>query len=329
MTVALWIAVAVVALLVLIIAGFVAFAAWTARQVERRLPPHGYFIDVDGERLHYLDEGSGPPLVLIHGLAGQVRVFEHSLLDQLKKDHRVVVVDRPGSGYSTRSRRSSAAISAQAQTISRFIEAVGLKKPVVVGHSLGGAIALALALNHPEQVSGLALLAPLTHPQDEVPPLFQGLVIPSPWLRHCLAWTAAVPVSLRNRKFVLDVAFGPDPVVPDYGTRGGGLLNLRPKSFVSASRDLMATADYKCLTDMQGRYQNLTLPVGVLFGTEDRVLSATKHGTAMAAKVSGLDLELIEGAGHMIPITFADRSAKFITRIVQRVMASSTPASAA
>jgi pimeloyl-ACP methyl ester carboxylesterase len=274
MTVTAWIVGVAAVLLVLVTIGMALFTAWTARGVEKRLPPPGRFIDVDGATLHYLDEGSGPPLLLIHGLAGQVRVFTHSLLDRLKTEHRVIILDRPGSGYSTRPAQASAAIRAQARTIARFIEEIGVEQPLVVGHSLGGAIALALALNHPEQVAGLALLAPLTHPREEMPPLLRGLAIGSPLLRWFVAWTSVVPLSIANRKRVLDVAFGPDPVAPDYGTRGGGLLNLRPNSFINASRDLMAANDD--LLDMHRRYHELKMPVGVLFGTADRLLDAAK-----------------------------------------------------
>lgn len=158
MTVAWIAAVAIIVLLFLLLAGLALFSAWTARQVEKHLPPHGDFIEVDGARIHYLDEGSGPPLLLIHGLAGQTRVFTHSLLDKLKSQYRVVILDRPGCGYSTRPRGTSAAISAQAGIIARFVDKLGLERPLVVGHSLGGAIALSLALDHPDRVrrSGFA-----------------------------------------------------------------------------------------------------------------------------------------------------------------------------
>ena len=112
-----WIVGVALLLLALVIGGLVAFSARTARQVEKAVPPLGRFIDVDGARIHYLDQGSGPPLLLIHGLAGQMRHFTHSLLDRLKSDYRVVILDRPGSGYSTRPPQASAAIDAQARTI--------------------------------------------------------------------------------------------------------------------------------------------------------------------------------------------------------------------
>ena len=222
MIAAAWIIGAVLLLLGLTAAGLALFSARTARQVEQAVPPLGRFIEVDGARIHYLDEGSGPPLLLIHGLAGQMRHFTYSLLDRLKGDYRVVILDRPGSGYSTRPPQASAAISAQARVIASFAKALGLERPLVVGHSLGGAIALSLALDHPEQVGGLALIAPATHPQEHVSPVFRALVIRSALLRWLVAWTLATPLSIRNGALALKIVFGPEPVPADFATRGGG-----------------------------------------------------------------------------------------------------------
>jgi pimeloyl-ACP methyl ester carboxylesterase len=312
-----WIVGIAVALVGVILAGLVMFTAWTARRVEKALPPRGRFIDVDGARIHYLDKGSGPTLLLVHGLAGQMHNFTHSLLGKLMRDFRVVILDRPGSGYSTRPTEDWATISAQARVISRFCEVLGLERPLIVGHSLGGAIALALALNHPERVAGLALLAPVTHQPEHVPPPFDGMEIASPLLRRLIAWTLATPLSMVNRDRALTTLFGPQPVVEDFATRGGALLNLRPKSFIGASGDVMAARSE--LAEMPARYQDLTIPVGILYGTDDRILDPALHGKGLAAKVTGADLEFIEGGGHMILITSADQAAAFIARMAQRV----------
>jgi len=182
-----WIAGIAIALMLLVLLGLFLFTAWTAHQVETNLPPRGKFIDIDGVRLHYIDKGSGPTLLLIHGLAGQVLNFTHSLLSRLTHDFRVVILDRPGSGYSPRPDATLAPLAGQARIISRFCQALGLERPVIVGHSLGGAIALALALDHPEQVGALALIAPVTHQPESVPPPFDGLAIGSPLLRRLIA----------------------------------------------------------------------------------------------------------------------------------------------
>jgi pimeloyl-ACP methyl ester carboxylesterase len=314
-----WIAGIVVALVAVVLAGLFLFTAWTARQVEKRLPPRGTFIDLDGARIHYLDEGSGPPLLLIHGLAGQMHNFTHSMLGKLKGDFRVVILDRPGNGYSARPSDASAAIGAQARVVARFCQALGLERPLVVAHSLGGAIALALALNHPEQVAGLALLAPVTHQPERVPPPFDGLAIASPRLRRLIAWTLATPLSIVNRQRALATLFGPQPVAGDFAVKGGGLLNLRPCSFIGASTDLMAA--HSDLGEMPGRYKELTMPIGILYGTDDRILDPVLHGKGLAAKAAGADLELIDGGGHMILITAADQAAAFIARMARRAAA--------
>jgi pimeloyl-ACP methyl ester carboxylesterase len=318
-----WIVLVVLALFGALVAGLMLYSAWTARRVEKALPPLGGFIDIDGCRIHYLGQGSGPTLLLIHGLGGNMRNFTHSLVERLKNKYRVILVDRPGSGYSTRPRRASATIRAQAGTMARFIDALRLERPLVVGHSLGGAIALSLALNYPEKVGGLALLAPATHPQPQVPAAFRGLAVGSPLVRWLIGWTLAVPMSIRNRELVLGAVFGPQAVPDDFATRGGGLLGLRPRNYIAASNDLMAIN--RDLEAMPARYGSLRVPVGILFGTSDRILDIARHGEAAAAKIPGVDFERIEGEGHMVLMTSAERSATFIARMAQRVADKAKP----
>jgi len=185
------------------------FTVRTARQVEAALPPAGRFVDVPGARLHVVERGQGPGLLLLHGLAGQLGHFTYGIVDQLATQYRVVAVDRPGSGYSVRAPGASAALGAQADALATLIDKLQLGRPVVVGHSLGGAVALALAQRHPQHVAGLALVAPLTHLVQGVPAAFKGLVIAKPWLRTLVAWTLAVPVSIVIRDKVLGLVRHP------------------------------------------------------------------------------------------------------------------------
>ncbi len=301
---------ALVALVALVL-----FTDHTARRVDAAFPPLGRFIEIGGARIHYLDRGSGPTLLLIHGLGGNMRTFTHSVLDRLAGEFRVVVLERPGSGESTRAPRACARVRSQAETVSAFILALGLDRPVLVGHSLGGAVALAVALYHPEQVSGLALVAPLANVQETVPVVFRRLLITSRALRRLAAWTVATPASILRRAQVLDTLFGPDPIPPDYATVGGGLLGLRPKSFCAASEDLVVLKDE--LPAIVGRYPELRHPVGILYGKGDRVLDHRLHGVDVAAKINGAELELIEG-GHMLPLTAPDLVAGFIRRMAKK-----------
>ncbi|AVR96451.1 alpha/beta fold hydrolase [Pseudoduganella armeniaca] len=288
-----------------------------ARKVEAALPPRGRFVDVPGTRLHVRELGSGPALLLVHGLGGQMAHFTYGLARRLADRYRVVVVDRPGSGYSHR-HADGAGLRTQAGALAALIDTLGLARPVVVGHSLGGAVALTLALEHPDRVAGLALLAPLTQAQDEVPPAFRALTIKSAALRTAVAWTLATPGGMARGASVLRQVFAPEPVPPDFAVNGGGLLSLRPSQFLAAAADLQALPHE--LPALSARYADLRVPVAVLFGREDRILDWQRHGAGLAAAVPGALLETVAG-GHMLPVTQPDVSAAFIDAAAQRALA--------
>src|SRR5687768_1935028 len=119
--------------------GLAAFNRSTRRKAEAAVPPDGTFIDIGGNRLHYVDRGrrDGPAMVLIHGLGGQMRNFAEPLVEDLEADYRIVLVDRPGSGWSTRAPGASSSLWQQADTMAKFIRALGLERVMIVGHSLG------------------------------------------------------------------------------------------------------------------------------------------------------------------------------------------------
>src|ERR1043166_420404 len=119
-----------VAVVVGIVGALVLFTAYTARRVEAALPPLGRFVEVGGARIHYLERGSGPALLLIHGLGANMRVFTHSLGERLSGEFRVVVMERPGAGESQRAPGASARLGSQAETVSAFISALGLERPL-------------------------------------------------------------------------------------------------------------------------------------------------------------------------------------------------------
>ncbi len=295
--------------------GLVILTIRTARRVEAALPPAGRFVDVPGARLHVVERGQGPGLLLVHGLAGNLCHYTYGVFDALAAHYRVVAVDRPGSGYSARAQGASAAVGAQADVMAALIDKLQLGRTVVVGHSLGGAVALALAQRHPQCVAALALVAPLTHAVKEMPTAFKGLVIRQPWLRKLVAWTLAAPMSIAWGDEVLRGVFGPEAVPRDFAKRGGGLLALRPSSFIAASADLVAVPED--LPGMSERYGAMDLPVSILYGRSDGILDPREQGEALAAKIPGAQLTLMDG-GHMLPITAVERTAQFIREAAAR-----------
>jgi pimeloyl-ACP methyl ester carboxylesterase len=307
--------VAVLAFLAMLGGGLVLFALFIRRRVEAAVPPLGRFVQIGDTRLHIVERGVGPTLVLVHGLGAQLRNFTYALVERLAVNFHVVCVDRPGCGYSTRPPTTSASLPGQADTIARLLAELRLEKPIIVGHSYGGALALALALNHPESVGGLALLAPLTHPQSLVPPAFRDFVIRSARLRKLIAWTIATPIAIAASSKILDQVFTPDAAPADFDTAAGGLLALRPGHFFAASSDLVSVNDD--LPGMVERYPSIRVPVGILFGRHDAILNYQDHGTAIQSKVKGSTVSLVDG-GHMLPITAPDETARWITEFARR-----------
>jgi pimeloyl-ACP methyl ester carboxylesterase len=298
-----------------LIAGLVIFSANTARKVEAAIPPPGQFMDIDGQRIHYVDIGQGPAIVMIHGLGGNLMNYSYALADRLAKDHRVILIDRPGSGRSTRPKGAPANLAAQAATLAKLIRALKLDRPVLVGHSLGGALSLAISFDHPDCAGALALLAPLTQARDTVPAVFKALEIPSPLLRTIVSWTLATPLSIINRDKVLGEVFGPEAVPDDFAIRAGGVLGLRPISFYNTSTDLMAVNDD--MPAIMQRYAGISYPIGMLYGRGDRLLDHRIDGEGMKAKHPALDLRLMEG-GHMIPLTAPEACEQLIRDIAAR-----------
>lgn len=302
--------------MVAVYAGLVIFAYRTTRRVERLVPAQGTFLEVAGTRVHYVERGDGPvTILLIHGLAGNARHFTYRVLDALASSYRVIAIDRPGSGYTARPDGASATPTAQAELVAAFIRARGLDRPVLVGHSLGGAIALATAVAHPSLVRALALVAPLTQIPNGVPAVFAGLLIPNGLVRRAVGWTLAVPMSIARREEVLRMIFSPDPVPEDFGIAGGGLLGVRPAAFIAASSEL-ATVE-EVMPTLTPRYSELTMPVRVLYGTSDRILDPRLHTDTLQRALPSTAVEWVDGAGHMLPFTTPDRVVTFVRDTVE------------
>lgn len=299
-----------------LVAGYFAYVTRRiARDAERRVPPAGRFIEVNGARLHHIEAGEGRPILFLHGLGATSMQFSQTLFADLSRDYRLVALDRPGSGYSTRA-GGDGGLRAQADTIAAFIDAKGLERPLVVGHSLGGAVALALALHHLRAVSGLVLLAPLTMAEGKLRGDLKGLFIPSKVKRWIVAQTIAVPMALKYARQTLDFIFAPQSAPRDYMTAGGGLLGLRPSHFYATSSDIVAA-----LGEIEGqsrRYEEIATPTAMMFGAADRVLDHRVHGQPVADRIADCRFKLAPGAGHMLPYAEPDRVAALVRETAAR-----------
>ncbi|UVK53144.1 alpha/beta fold hydrolase [Mesorhizobium sp. AR02] len=318
-----WLLALLFLLAVLGIVCLVLVTLWIAAKAQRLVPPVGKFIEIDGNRIHYVDVGHGRPIVFLHGLGAQLHHFRHTLFGHFGPGYRLIALDRPGSGYSVRANGATGRLPEQAALVCRFIEKLGLERPLVVGHSLGGAVTLTLAVEHPEAISGIALLAPLTHLETRARQRFDLLYIPSRLLRWIMAYTVAIPLSLRYARPTMEFIFAPQAFPADYMVDGGGWLGLRPVHFQATSADVVAVE--QDLGRIEQRYGEIAMPAGILFGTADRVIDIRIHGEPMRGKIEGLDFEPVDGVGHMPQFVEPRRVIDFIERIASRAFPSPQP----
>jgi pimeloyl-ACP methyl ester carboxylesterase len=143
--------------------------------------PPGQILTVDGVPLHYIERGAGQKTaILIHGFLGHTYSFRH-VIPELANDHRVIAVDLKGFGYSGRLKKSDYSITEQARLVTRLMDELGIDRASVVGHSLGGEVAMRLAANYPDRVDKLVLAASVSG--DRIPMLpVTPLIKPFVWL---------------------------------------------------------------------------------------------------------------------------------------------------
>jgi pimeloyl-ACP methyl ester carboxylesterase len=304
--------IALVALPAIAAAGLALVTRASVQRAERLAPADGQFCDVPGARIHYTDRGRGPVIVLIHGLGGQLRNFAPPLVEYLARTHRVVALDRPGSGYSTVT-GPYPDLNGQAAMVASLIEQLELGPVVLVGHSLGGALSLALVEARPDLVTSLALIAPLTQQRREAPSAFRILTIRSPFLRKLVGWLVVGPAGRMAGSARRSPVFAPDPIPEDFESLGGGALLYRPGTFDAASRDMQAVPG--ALAAIEAGYSAIDRPVSVLFGQGDRILEPALHGAAFVTQVPGARLTLVEG-GHMLPFTHPVATAEWIEGVL-------------
>src|SRR5262252_7195223 len=229
--------------------------------LERSHRPAGRFVPVAGGRLHVVDLAparptDAPAIVLLHGASGNLEDQRLTLGNALAARHRVVLIDRPGHGFSDRpGGAADASPGRQAALIAQALARLGVERAVIVGHSLSGAVATALALDFPERVAGLALLAPVTHPWKGGISWYNTLAA-APALGPLFARTLVVPLGLMLFAPGVESAFAPQSAPTDYARLAASQLLLRPDEFIANAQDLAALKAF--VTAQVPRYCDIT-----------------------------------------------------------------------
>jgi pimeloyl-ACP methyl ester carboxylesterase len=296
-------------------AALAAMALWNtyrARKVEREHPPAGRFVTVDGVRLHYVEKGEGsPPVVLIHGNVVTAEDFDLSgVLDlAAERGHRVVAFDRPGFGYSDRPRRAAWTPAAQADLLRQTFARLGIERPIVLGHSWGALVALALALNHPDAVRGLVVLSGYYYPTLRIDvPLVSLAAIPL--IGDVLRYTVSPLVGTAMLPLNFKLMFGPAPV-PDRFKRGFPRgLPVRPSQLRAEAQE--SASMVPAVAAMQDRYRELRMPVVIMAGAKDRVVDVGRHAMRLHEDIPQSSLRLSPGVGHMLHYAVPEKVADAI-----------------
>lgn len=274
--------------------GLAAATCALSRRAERRAPRLGGTIVVDGVSLHYTDAGSGPPVVFLHGAKGSAYDAALSIGPELARAYRVVTFDRPGAGYSGRAGTQSGAPHVQAAVLHGALRALGVERPVVMAHSAGAPIALALALAHPGDVAAVVTLGGYVFSARDPAHAFSRLFT-VPVLGALVCRTVVTPLGHLLAPAVLRHVFAPDPPDPAYAHLAPGLA-LRPERMNGDARDLPVIE--RGLRELAPRYAQLKTPVVAVHGVADRVVGAAQ-AVRLCELVPHGDLVLLEETGHM------------------------------
>lgn len=267
-----------------------------AARAEARFPRTGACVRVEGLDLHYLRGGRGKPVVLLHGAFGGAQDFQATLWDALTARADVVAFDRPGAGWSERPRGAVADPAVQARLLRAAARELGLERPLLVGCSWGAAVALAWALQAPEDVAGVVTVGGALEPWPG-DTAFAFRLAGVPLLGPLFAHTLAAPLGTWLAADDVDLAFAPAPVAASFA-HSPFALGLRPASFLAQAEDLRVLNGF--LAEQAPLYAGLHVPVLLLHGVGDRVASAEVHSAAAARALPRGEYRPVPGAGHQL-----------------------------
>ncbi len=268
-----------------------------ATAAEGRHPPIGQFLKVEGVRLHYIDRGTGPVLVLLHGNGAMIQDFLSSgLVDEAARTHRVIVFDRPGYGYSTRPRGTLWTPDAQADLLAAALRQLEVTRATIRGHSWAAAVAVAMAERHPDVAGSLVLEGGYFYPSarlDVVPMSLPASPVVGDVLRHTVSpLIARLAWPLMMRKI-----FGPAPT-PDKFRQFPRDLALRPSHLRASAEETGLMVP--CAALAQERYARLDMPVAIIAGAGDRMVTARNQSARLHREIPQSSFACLPDTGHMV-----------------------------
>jgi pimeloyl-ACP methyl ester carboxylesterase len=283
-------------------AGTAGWVAGRARAAEERHPPTGAFVEVDGVRVHYMERGEGPCVVLLHGNVVMAQDLVHGgIFRSLGERYRVVAFDRPGFGYSARPRARLWTPDAQAELLIKAFAALGIDRPIVVAHSWATLVAIALGLRNASKK--LVLVSGYYFPTVRIDAAFVA-PIALPVIGDALRYTVSALFARLMLHRTIETMFAPDPVPADYEKLVPRELMLRPGQLRADAEEgaLLVPAAARS----EDRYSTLTVPTEIIAGSEDRVCDPDTHSARLHRVVPESTLRIVPRSGHMLHHAHAD-----------------------
>jgi pimeloyl-ACP methyl ester carboxylesterase len=283
------------------------------------------FVTVDGARLHFVIRGAGRPVVLIHGNPGSCQDWAQ-LYTPISARYQVIAFDRPGHGHSDRPNHRDITVDVQAQMLHTSLRELQVERPILVGHSWGGALALAYALEFPDDLSGLVLLAPAVYESDDGVSFLSKLpgfpiigdVVNFLFTSLLGAWLVRTDVTK---------AFAPDPI-PKHYLRHVLSEWTRPKKVKWYSIDDALLNE--SLPKLSQRYAELLnqngssgheprhMPVSIVTGDSDQIVPAKENAYRLSEALPHSQLIVLEKTGHQIPFTKPDAVVDAIDQVAAK-----------
>jgi pimeloyl-ACP methyl ester carboxylesterase len=269
--------------------------------LQHRFPAEGKAIEVTGATLNVLDIGprdaAGPPIVLIHGASSNLEAMRRPLGDRLSINHHVILIDRPGHGWSSAAGEESATPAAQGRMIEEALRKLDVGPVILVVHSWAGALGARMALDYPARLAGLVMLAPVAYPWPGGVGWYNELVT-KPVIGPLLAYTITLPLGYFLAERGARAVFLPQVMPDDFVANSATPLLLRPREFLANARDLVRLK--QAVTEQAPRYGEISAPTVVISGDVDKTVSTNIHSRPFAAAVANAKLVVLPGVGHMV-----------------------------
>lgn len=282
-------------LVLLVLWGLAALSAWGRWQIEREFPPVGKMIEVNGQRLHVLDQGEGAALILVHGASSNLNDFAASILPELARTHRVLAFDRPGYGYSERGNEAWPDPQQLADLLLTAAEQLGVEQPVMLGHSWAGSVVMSALVHYPERLrAGVLLSGVAGHWAGSVDWTYDLGALPliGPLFAHTLVY----PAGTRLLPSAVATVLAPNLVPEGYVERIAAPLALRANSFLHNVQDMRRLSEY--MQTLSPRYREIQVPLLLIHGEADELVPYWNHGQRLEPVITSLQVAMLPGVGH-------------------------------